>query len=195
VPQKSAIVVHACGFGSKEEICEIAKLRLDLATDCAGAEEESDIIISGGVPYQKGSRLLAHLMGEWLKNHMLNYRSINYAIDGFDSSTDVQNIIRIAQNRQFANLIIISSTWHLWVLKPLYRYWAKKLDYLGQISFRALNDEIDLCYTSKKTVWFYSFYGLLVEMAIEFRLFKPLDKFLSSIFSKRKNGYPVTGCS
>lgn len=196
--EKTAIAVHACGFENKDEICLIAKSRLLTARGLAREYKAKDLIISGGVSYQSNSELLAHLMGQWIINNTFVNLNIHYAIDCFDSSTDVQNILSIAQEQQFANLVATSSLWHLLALKPLYRYWAKKLNYQGKINFAPTDEAITRTYpvgVSKKTVFFYSFYGLLIETTILFGLFKPLDKLLKHTFSKRKNGYPVTGCS
>lgn len=205
MPEKTAIAVHACGFENLNEICEVAKSRLTEALNQAKKQNVNEIIISGGVPYQKGAELLAYSMGKWLieKDVAKNFstgqtkRSIRiyYATYCFDSSTDIQNILNIARTQQLDKIIAISSYWHLWVLEPLYVYWQKKLDFKGEVYVSFSNIIIDQYLTSRKTRVFYFFYAGLVRLAIAVRLFDPLDKFLSSIFSKRKNGYPVSGCS
>ena len=190
--EKYVIAVHACGFESKDVICPVAKYRLTRAASKAREANINNIIISGGPPYQKGSELLAHMMGQWLNIKKFN---ISYATDCYDSSTDIQNIIKIAKEKGFNNIKAISSYWHLWALKPLYKYWGRQLNYFGEIDFVYTPKSIDQSLTGIRTRIFYFFYSCLLHLALLFHLFKPLDKFLSSIFSKRKNGYPVSGCS
>ena len=202
---KVAIAVHACGFKSFNEICEIAKLRLTEALKQASLLNISDIIISGGPPYQTGSKFLAHLMGKWLieQDVQISFEMgqtrpsprIHYATDCFDSSTDIKNILKIAQEQHFDRILAISSYWHLRVLKLLYKYWAGKLNYSGSIITIPNGKVIDRYLTSKKTRIIYFFYAGLVRLSLRLCFFEYLDKFLSSKLSKRKNGSPVSGCS
>lgn len=203
--EETAIAVHACGFESKDEICQVAKSRLTEALNQARRQDVNDIIISGGVPYQKGGKLLAYSMSKWLiekdvaKNFSLGQTKrsprIHYAINCFDSSTDIQNILNIARAQRFNKMVAISSYWHLWVLEPLYTYWQKKLDFKGEIYVSFSNIMIDQYLTSRKTRVFYFFYAGLVRLVMAVRLFGPLDKLLRSVFINRRNGYPYSGCS
>ena len=203
--EKSVIAVHACGFENENEICQVAKFRLTVAISKARKNNINNIIISGGPPYQKGSKLLAHLAGEWLitEDALRDFSGsqpkkviqIHYAIDCFDSSTDIQNIIKIAKEKNFSSIFAISSYWHLWALKPLYKYWSRKLSYQGRIYILRSHKMLDRYFTGKKIRIVYFFYAFLIKLALFSHLFEPLNNFLSSKLSKRKNGYPATGCS
>lgn len=189
--EKTAIAVHACCFENKDEICKVAKSRLVMASFVASEEKISSIIISGGVPYEKGVELLAYLMGKyirWIRKDLC----IHYAIDCFDSSTDIQNILKKAQEQNFSNLIAVSSSWHLWALKPLYGYWKRKLNYSGEIRFKPVYYSNN---ASLKTVFVYSIYSSLVRLSLWTGTFKIFDTIVGAKLSKRKNGYPTTGCS
>ena len=192
--EKSVIAIHGCGFKNKNEICQVGKLRLETLSQFK-KEEVTNLIISGGVPYEKNSELLAKLMGQWIKKSGIQWRNIDYATNCFNSSTAVQNILSIAQQQKFDRLIVISSYWHLWALKPIYKYWGRELNFHSTIHPYHSHKNMDRYLTSKQTRVFYFFYACLIRLAIWLHLFEPLDKFLSSTFSKRKNGYPVSGCS
>lgn len=194
-PHNTAIAVHACGFESKDEICHTSAFRLQAAAIEAADKKIENFIISGGVPYEKGSKLLAHLMGQWLsldKNEKNGLRRIHYATACFDSSSDIQNILKIAQEQNFSNLIAISSSWHLWALKPLYGYWKRKLNYSGEIRFKPIHYSNN---ASLKTIFVYSIYSSLVRLSLWTGTFKIFDTIIGAKLSKRKNGYPATGCS
>lgn len=192
--EETVIAVHACGFENKDEICQVAKIRLQEATVCVWKNKIPNLIISGGVPYEKDGKLLAHLMKEYFGKNT-NMKSVHCATDCFDSSTDIQNIIKIAQERNFSKILAISSYWHLWALKPLYKYWVEQMNYQGEIGTLEVDHRLDRYITGKKTRVFYFFYAGVIHLAIQVHFFKPLNKLLYSIFIKRKNGYPVSGCS
>ncbi len=62
-----AIVVHPCGFKGPNEICDIAKYRLEEAGAMANRTLIQDVIVSGGLPYRLGSKvILADLMTTYL---------------------------------------------------------------------------------------------------------------------------------
>lgn len=185
---RRAIAVHACGFRYTNELCYTAQNRLILAKSEAEKNDIKDIIISGGVPYQKGSPLLAHLMGHFIDQNRFR---LHYAVDCYNSSTDIQNILEIAEKQGFTSILAISSTWHLWALKPLYRHWQKEMDYRGNIYFA----HPDLDPAGCKTILFYIIYSLLLRISLAFGFFNLFDNFINKIHAKRINGYPVSGCN
>lgn len=127
--ERIAVAVHACGFKDPDEICFIAKCRLKEAASLAREIDIKDVIISGGVPYRLESKvLLADLMTGFLLNEFpkLGLR-IRLATDCYNSSTDIQNILRIAKDQEITQLFAVSSYWHIWALSPLYRYWVRKM--------------------------------------------------------------------
>lgn len=192
--EKPAIAVHACGFENETEVCLTFKLRLLKVLNIIIFQKENcqNIMISGGVSYKPHSSFLAHLGGKWLEHALGPFNHnicVSYAVDCYNSSTDVQNFIKIALEQNFTRIIAVSSSWHLLALKPLYRYWKKRLNFGSEISFVEAPS-----FVGAKTICFYLIYSFLIRTSLMLGCFKFLDGIINSVHSKRTNGYPVSGC-
>ena len=123
---KIAVVIHACGFESEYEICETFKIRIREAKSIAEEIGASMFIITGGVRYQKESKLLlAHYAGIYLKSLFPQNKSpypILYAIHCYNSSTDTKNVLKICKREEVERIIIVTSEWHSEVVRQMYNY-------------------------------------------------------------------------
>lgn len=193
----SVIAVHACGFSSPYTVCTTFCLRLEKATDLIKEMGPRNIMISGGVKYSvKYSYLLCHIGGVELKGILRSKHKIQddlalYASDCYNSSTDIQDFLRIAEEQGSHKIIVISSYWHHWALRPLYAYWIEKLEVGMAVKFVSPDHDC----AGMKTKCFYLVYGFLIKLFLMVGLFGVFDRLINKLHSQRRiNGYPVSGC-
>ena len=194
---KVAIAVHACGFSSKEEICPAFKSRLrraqlaliDLPPINKG---EAIVIITGGVPYEKGARLLADLAGDYLSSLYarckLPYDTF-YAFACFNSSTDAQNVLEICREQKVKRLIVVTSYWHNWMVRQMYKVFNNRSGLSIEFASPMSRDGAGI-----KTVVRYIVFSLLIFTSRIIGLFNWLDAKLNKSQVKRQKEFQEIGC-
>ena len=194
-----AIVVHACGFSSKEEICPVFKSRLMMAKAELESLDKKDlaetiIIITGGVPFEKGSKILALCGGEYFASLFENNQSpvpVFYPGECFNSSTDTAGALFIAMCAGISKkYIVVSSFWHNWILKQTYASWTGKIGYIPPISFISPNKDM----AGYKTIITYASFAITMATLTVIGLNAWFYYFLYEKQIKRTDGFPVLGC-
>jgi hypothetical protein len=200
---KIAIAVHACGFKSEDKICKAFESRLIRVYEiaCWLYAKRYDfggykpfVIITGGVSYRAGSTLLARLGGDYLEKILppgavLAYR-IFYATDCYNSSTDTQNVLRICQKQGVEKLIVVTSYWHNWMVRQMYRRFNTQPDLIVEFARPTSRDGAGL-----KTIIKYTVFGSLVLASRMTGQFERLDNFLNRRQRIRQEGFQEAGCN
>lgn len=193
----SIIAVHACGFAGPHDICRTFLSRIEKTADLVREIGPRSIMISGGVKYAKNSSHLLVYYGvlalqKVLSPHLLvgSNCKVIHAFDGYNSSTDIQNFLRIAEKQKSSKIIVVSSSWHHGALKPLYAYWIKKERVSMAVEFVSSDHDG----AGVKTKCFYFVYSFLIRLSLIIGLFKIFDRALNAQHSKRISDYPVSGC-
>lgn len=192
------IVIHACGYADEYHICQTFLSRIARAVALLRKIGPRKVMVSGGVKYARSSshllvyysilalqKMLQSDLELWIRCRLV------HAQDGYNSSTDVQNFLRLAKEQKALKIIAISSYWHHWTLGPLYFYWIEKMQMDITVEFIHPDDDS----AGIKTKIFYAIYGLLTSFCILLGLFPIFDRLLNKLHSKRRiSGYPVSGC-
>lgn len=203
--KNTAVVIHACGFSSKDSICPVFQSRVEKAVQIIKELDKKKtnhitVIITGGVPYEIGSLMLARCGGDYFKslfNPAESIPPIFYAETCFNSSTDTLEVLLmlscncIRQDMK-KNIIVISSYWHNWILKQTYKYWKRILEYNPPIIFTSPSKDI----AGIKTIAIYATLSAIMKLLniISFAATDKFDRFLNKKQVKRKDGFPVLGC-
>lgn len=145
--ENTAVVIHACGFASRESLCPVFMSRIGKAIELIlsdrgywNKQKDSNIkttLITGGVSYESSSPTLAKcagkefrfvLAGDFLVDGHREELSIFYAENCFNSSTDTKDALLICLGQKVDSIMVVSSYWHNWVLKQTYKRWMEKLN-------------------------------------------------------------------
>lgn len=158
------------------------------------------VIITGGVPYEIGSLMLAQCGGDYFRSLFSPIESIPpifYAENCFNSSTDTLEVLLMlscncTRQGKEKNIIVVSSYWHNWVLKQTYKYWKRILEYSPPIIFTSPSKDI----AGIKTIAIYVIFSVIIKLLniINFAAVDKFDRFLNKKQIRRKNGFPVLGC-
>ena len=190
-----AIVIHACGFDDENTICKVARARTEEVIRLSRLQGIENIIITGGVRFHSNSDWLAKLIGRYVTNRFWSPRktrvpNLHILTNCFNSSTDTQAVLTEATANDLEELLVVSSYWHHWILRPMYNYWARRLGFHGKLTF--LSPPKDPA--GIKTILSYACYGLVFRLAFWSKTFPYLDRWLNSKQWIRKNCFPISGC-
>lgn len=191
----TAIALHACGYESKDKICKTARARAEVAARQAELRGARHVFVTSGVKH--GSKWLADLIADNFKESLSKDfppPSVHCLTNCFNSSTDTQMVLDNLLVRAEApeHLVVVSSYWHCWILRPLYTYWAwaPRDGFTGQIEF--VHPKPDPA--GIKTVLAYAFYALVFRASLKLGFFRILDDWLNVKQSARQDSFPISGC-
>ncbi len=189
------IALHACGFEDENTICQVARARAEEVIRLARLQEIGNIIITGGVRFRPDSAWLAKRIGQYIANRLGSPRdtrlpNLHILTNCFNSSTDTQAVITEAKANDLEEILVVSSYWHHWILRPMYDYWAHRLKFQVKLTFLSpVKDP-----AGARTILSYACYGLVFRLAFWSKTFPHLDRWLNSRQWVRKNRFPLSGC-
>jgi len=195
--ETTVIVVVSCHFAEKDKLCPTTLNRLSHALKCAAECEISEgridvaFVVTGNVPYEKGSKTLAELMREYLfKNyyiHLIYTRvHIGEGVGIFSESRNVTHDVRKLIH-DASKIIVVSSNWYFWAGAPLWKKFGQE---------NGLEVQILPIYGTGgwKTKLIYAVYGLIVRASLIFGFSSLVEKQLTKMQLSRKEGFTFDGC-
>lgn len=190
-----AIALHACGFENESTICKVARARAEKAVRLSYLQGIDHVIITGGVRFRSGSAWLAELIRQYILNNVFDpgevqWPNLQVLTNCFNSSTNTQAVITEAKANDFEKILVVSSYWHHWILRPMYGYWTHHLGFHGKLTFASPSKDP----AGIKTILAYACYSLVFRLAFWSGTFPHLDQCLNDKQWKRKDYFPVSGC-
>lgn len=191
-----AIVVIACHFAGRDQLCAttIARLERALREIESGRPWQYFFVVTGDVPYEPGSSTLAELMQEYLRSHGFKGDIIT-AIGETGSFAEprlVCAMLRGIQRRRpkIDQLIVVSSDWQLLTGEPFWRRYAAE-------------SYLQLCITPVwntggwRTRLFYAIYAKFIHALLAAGLWRPpVERFLyRMLYAGRRHGFKANGCA
>lgn len=185
----TALVVVACHFKSKNELCDTTIRRLEAglkAYKSFPVQKDVQFFVTGNVPYEIGSIPMSDLMLEWLATHGVERKKILIG-SGVGTFSEARSVTAMA--RPGTRFIVVASDWYFWSGAFIWRYFACVPWYHRQIEFLKVRGTGNL-----RTKLFYAAYGLTVLLAYLFNAGNLLERFLTSMQSDRTKGFTWDGC-
>lgn len=191
--KKVAIVDIACGFRSESITCMVSDERDLAAADRAFmllqsgyAADDILIITTGNVPYSPRGKTLAQLKQE---NVMSLERDVPVilAVEGVGTFSEARYVCSICKKQGFQKLVIVSSNWYFWSGQWIWKLRAAEQGL--EIEFVKLYQSAGL-----KTKLTYLAYAAIVITAIAWRFEGFVERKITALQEKRKQGFTSTGC-
>ena len=183
---RKLIVVVACHFKNKDELCTTTLERLKYALSLA-RNTQTIFMVTGPVPYQKGGKTLGQLMKEYLLANGVpeNMISISEGVGIFSEARDVCYKISSRSNQK--DFKVVSSDWYFIPGGKIWRHFARLND---------LRIETVEVYDTggAKTRLIYLIYGILAHLSFLFGLENKMEKFMSKLQAGRKESFKLNGC-
>jgi hypothetical protein len=154
--------------------------------------DDAIVIITGGAGYKKdGMRLALCTAGHFKKFSPEKHSpySVFYAVDGYNSSTDTRNVLKICRHKGVEKVIVVTSYWHNWMVRQMYSRFNNNPGLTVEFASPASRDSAGL-----KTVIKYAVFGTLVWITRLTGQFNRLDKFLNEKQKIRQEGFQEVGC-
>lgn len=188
-----AIVVVACHFAEREELCATTIARLQAAMYCVSHDTSlltPPIVVTGDVPYEAGSKTLCQLMREYLIAKGFSGAVIMAA--GETGSFAEPRIVTRKLKELFPEakrFLVISSNWQLWVGRP---FWKRSASTAGlDVMFLSLANT-----GGWRTRFFYAAYAVFVRAALATGLWSRLERLLyRKAYATRRDGFQWNGCA
>lgn len=194
----NVLVIVACGFdggkdGDGTRLCYTTLARINAALDYAvDLEENGDrwlISLGGKVPHHIGGPTLAELKKELLSRDIQQERILT--VDGVGTFSEAENACKLygkANAENSPRVIVFSSNWYFWSGEKIWRHFARRYN-IHDIHFHRSYTE-----AGRKTQLIYAGYATAVRIASYAGAMDWLGRRLTAWQSKRKNGYPSSGC-
>lgn len=192
---QTAIVVVACHFENKNQLCAATIRRLDRAQVFARRVvnytkfKDAPFILTGPVPYESGSKTLSDLMREYLISEGVLESRI-FGGEGVGIFSEARNVVADIKKRfpDCKKFVVVSSDWYF---IPGWKIWNH---FASESGLEIETVEVENT-GGAKTRAFYLFYGILVWLSFIFRLSGLMEKFMTKLHAGRKESFKFDGCA
>lgn len=181
------IVVPPCHFATPSQLCETTLRRLRRAGELfCPMDPRPEILLTGDVPYSKGTKTLAELgRGHLQENLFIPFAYIRIVKGETGSSREPYEVLRRLASGD--RVWVVSSTWHLWVAKFFWQREAKRRGI--EVFF------VPIRHTGGwRTKLFYGAFACAVRVFNVLGLLPILEKRLERQYAARKDGFQFNGC-
>lgn len=183
------LVVIACHFKSRNELCDttIARLQKALGTAWELSPEKPIFMVGGNVPYEKGGPTLQQLMKKWLMdNGIEEYRVIFN--EGTGTFSEARESIRAIAANGGKKAVVVSSDWWFWSGAPIWRRFASPYSL-----------EVETLGVRKTGGWrtrlTYAVYAMIVHASFLLGTSSVVERRLNAMQAKRLEGFDWNGCA
>lgn len=183
----TSLVVIACHFKSKSELCATTIKRLETALQKSRTlpPAETHFVVGGNVPYEKGGPTLQQLMKEWLLRHGAVDALFNSGTGTFSEARETLKDIAI---RPGVNIVVVSSDWWLWSGAPIWRRFGRP--YGRKVETLAVRGT-----GGWRTRLVYAAYAAVVRASFLLGCSPFVEKHLNRMQAKRLEGFTWNGCA
>ncbi|MFY9461646.1 MAG: ElyC/SanA/YdcF family protein [Candidatus Sungiibacteriota bacterium] len=185
----TVLVVIACHFKSRNELCDTTIARLQRALGIAWelSPEKPIFMVGGNIPYEKGGPTLQHLMTEWLTECGVEKHRIIFN-EGTGTFSEGRESTRMLAALRTDRVCVVSSNWWLWSGMPIWRRFA---------GGRGLTME---AITARKTGGWrtrltYAVYAMIVRASFLLGTSSVVERRLNAMQAKRLEGFTWNGCA
>lgn len=184
--KKTGLAVAMCCFKERQLLCETSIKRLERTVEIFRPGDR--IFLLGDVPYEVGSKTLTDLGREYLETRDIPPEAI-IITGGFDtfSSADATLAYVSKSKLDIEDIVLISSTWYLWVLVPVWRNTFKGTDI-------PITTERVTGTGGWRTHGIYAAYTGIVYICLTCGLLPAFKKHQLRIRKRREQGFTWQGC-
>ena len=182
------IVCVPCHFARKDVLCDTTLRRLEEALHLSNSAEDIEFIVTGNVPYEKGSKTLSNLQRQYLVDHGVPTEKI-YTGEGVGTFSEARTVTSDAWRRHGPEhqMIVVSSDWYFWAGAMIWRKFAR--EYHLSLTLHRVK------YTGGiKTKMIYFALACVIGIFFAVRKESVIEEKLTQMQMKRKEGFTMDGC-
>lgn len=187
------IVVIACHFKSKTELCDTTIARLEKALNLL-YERDTWFVVGGNVPYERGGKTLQELMLQWFISRRVPADRVlfNKGTGTFSEARETLKQIQwFCEHRRCPRgykIYVVSSSWWLWSGQLIWKKFA--LAYPFTIKF------FEARHTAGwRTRFTYAVFSVIVRASFIFGFSSFVESKLTAMQAKRLEGFTWNGCA